>query len=431
MNPSWLKRVMGRVVRVWVWLACGVGVGVGVAGAQPFEVGFDRPSMDRWMYPHNATPGQRPTAPVFGTLGDESGVDSRHGQFLVGFELEGRVPTGLDLGRYRILGCRLSLTVSRDLAYVLDDTEDPVGSYLEAGLPGAVADPDPGRPVELFGVGYRNGFTEETFREDSPFGRADTGQRNAYAAGYGVDGVLVDVGNNVGKTNELFPSFVARPFAVGRVEGLAAGETVLGGTVMRFELNLADPLVEAYVRRACRSGRLRWMVTSLQTSGFGGTPAWAEFHTRDSVLGDAPRMVLSGVVFGEEDTDGDGLPDDWERHYLGGLGGGGDGDSDGDGASDAEEYAAGTDPGDRGDVLVMGVERAEDGDGVRVRFRHAPGRRYGLEASADLREWSLVAGVEAVYEVGTAWAGFRVPGGVVAGFPFLRVRVEVGGVAAP
>ena len=51
------------------------------------------------------------------------------------------------------------------------------------------------------------------------------------------------------------------------------------------------------------------------------------------------RNPLSAV-----DTDGDGLPDDWEQHYFGNLDQTGAGHGDSDGLTNAQDFLAGTDP---------------------------------------------------------------------------------------
>lgn len=389
---------------------------------QPIDLTLATPTMDRWMYPHNASPGARSTAPVFGTLGDEAGVDSRHGQFLVGFDLAGLVTPHLGPSRYLLRQCRLSVMVSRHQSFLLDPTPDAPSSYLPAGHPDLTADPDPGRPIELFGVGYRNGFTAESFAEDSPFGRADMGQRNAYAAGFDPHGALIDVGNNVGKTNVAFPVFEAHPFAVGTSATVTPGDLVPAGTVLDFELNLTDPLVAQYLQEACHTGRLRLMLTSLQTSGFGGQPAWTELHTRESVLGDPPRLVLSGTAVRPEDTDGDGLPDDWERHFFGSLAPTAAEDADHDGLPNGAEWEAGTHPDQPGDVLALAVTVTSAGNTTAIRFRAAPSRRYALLTSADLLAWEPVADAEPVHELGTGWARFTWPEGASPAARFFQVR---------
>lgn len=65
--------------------------------------------------------------------------------------------------------------------------------------------------------------------------------------------------------------------------------------------------------------------------------------TRDKAGGGA-FLLLKYAVMADPDTDGDGLPDEWEQRYFGNLSRDGTGDSDHDGLTDSEEFAAGTNP---------------------------------------------------------------------------------------
>ncbi len=356
--------------------------------AQLFTVNYAQPSMDRWMYPFNASPGARPTAPVFGTLGDEAGVDSRHGQFLLGFEVGGNIPAGLGATNYIIRRATLRATISRDKAFRFDPTFDAFTTFFPTNDPAFTPDADVGRPIELFGTGFRNDFTAETFAEDAPFGSSASGGRNAFAAGYSTNGTLVDVGNNIGKTNAAFPVFEVHSFAIGQAVGVAAGELVPSGTTIRFELNLTDPFVRQYLQEGCDSGRLRFTITGLHTSEFGGAPAWPEFYTRDSVLGTPPTLEIEGVAIRPNDSDGDGLPDDWEQACFSSLAPTADEDPDADGSPNRAEWIAGTEPQVASDTLaIRSVHRSAQGVTV-ITFHHAPARRYVIEYSNDLVTWS-------------------------------------------
>lgn len=58
----------------------------------------------------------------------------------------------------------------------------------------------------------------------------------------------------------------------------------------------------------------------------------------------------------EEDADGDGLPDDWERQYFGSPSAcAPEGDPDEDGLTNCQEYLAGTDPTDGGSCLRVAI----------------------------------------------------------------------------
>ncbi len=381
--------------------------GAAVLRSDEFLVEYPQPALDRWMYPFNASPGVRPSAPVFGTFGDGYGVDTRHGQFLLGFETSDDIPPHHPPDRYLIQRAVVTAVLRSDQTFVFDPTADPFGSFLPTNSPAFVPDPDAGRPVELFGAGFRNEFSAESFLEDSPFGSPSPGRRNAYAAGYSIQGELVDVSNNVGKTNEAFAPFPATPFALGSVTNVAPGEPVPADTRMLFALNLADPFTVQYLRDSLASGRLRLFITSLHGSeevtepGQQFTPRWPDFATRDNLLYDPPTLTIEGVIVTDTDTDADGLPDDWERFYFGDLTHGGEDDPDGDGAVNRAELAAGTDPNSSESVLRIINQRSEDNT-VILRFPFAASQVYRVEVGESLASWQTATGTFTYPEIGIA-----------------------------
>jgi hypothetical protein len=97
-----------------------------------------------------------------------------------------------------------------------------------------------------------------------------------------------------------------------------------------------------------------------------------------------------------EDTDGDGLPDAWERLLSQQMGGGlgigdisGEGDADGDGISNLLEYLAGTYAYDPQDGFRLNLVEFVDGQ-ARLEFMVVRGHRYTLYASEDLETWSPI-----------------------------------------
>lgn len=349
---------------------------------------WDAPTLDRWMYPFNATPGTRPRAPVFGTLGDDAGVDSLHGQFILAFDTTNQVPAGRPLTAYLVRRAVFEATVAVGDAFLLDPTPDLFGSFFPTNDLRFVADDDPGRPVELFGTGFRGGFTAATFPEDGPFGGGGPGERNAFAAGFNAAAELVDVGNHVGKTNAALAPFPAEPFAAGNVTNHAAGEPVPAGARMRFELNLADPRVRGYVLRGLRDGRLWFTLASLHGGTLGGQVQYPDFATRENLLYDAPSLQLELTLVEPEDTDGDGLPDDWERHYFGDLTPAAADDPDQDGAAHAAELAAGSDPADAASSPRLILRGGTNG--WELAWSWLPAFQPRPETSADTRSWTPV-----------------------------------------
>jgi len=76
-------------------------------------------------------------------------------------------------------------------------------------------------------------------------------------------------------------------------------------------------------------------------------------------------VASNAVVFtvGEIDSDGDGLPDNWELQYFGNLSQGANGDPDGDGVTNLQEYQQGRNP--------TKSALADDGDFVNLKV-HTP-----------------------------------------------------------
>lgn len=356
-----------------------------------------QPTLDRLMYPFVPDGGTRGIAYTFGSF--DSRFDTRDAQVLLGWDTAGSaVPAGLKPSRYLLRRARISVLVVSEFSFEHDPTHDTAWTYA-TNAPGYVKDADLGRPAEIMGAAFRNGFTAESFRETSPFGFVGSfvssniaiQTRNAYAAVFGRDGALVDVANHVGQANLVYTNgtFEVTPWAVGKAEGVEPGALVPPGTWFTFDMDLTDPMVAGYVQSGLAEGRLRFFLTSLHPAaqtGFGGAGAYPYWSLRENLLGEAPRIEVSGVAVTGEDVGGNGLPDDWERFYFGQAGAEPGADGDGDGVSNRGEWLAGTDPTRRASALVISGMRWTPA-GMTFRFPPAPGRTHEVEFSVDLVEW--------------------------------------------
>ena len=80
-----------------------------LAQTQLFELSYDAPSLDRWNYPFNGSPGSRLSASTFGAV-ELDGFDDHDAQLVLGFATSSDVPTGLDGLEYQVLSARVTIT---------------------------------------------------------------------------------------------------------------------------------------------------------------------------------------------------------------------------------------------------------------------------------------------------------------------------------
>ena len=261
--------------------------------ANPANATAILPTGDKYMYPFiNDSPsgGKRDYASVFGAYGDidypDYNFDDRDAQFFLDFQTQALAPAGKGISSYRVVSMTLTVVVLKyieDMGFNYDPTPDPLSTFLDRST-----DSDAGRPMELFGVGYRSGWTRANFTEDSPFKSVDgyNQVRNVYALDFDSNGTARDVSNNVDDRFETNPWAVAdSPGFIdlndNYVESpIAPGSLMPEGRVLRFQVNTSNPAVAAYLQESLNAGRLHLMVSSLYgtTERSSSIP---KFYTKD------------------------------------------------------------------------------------------------------------------------------------------------------
>jgi hypothetical protein len=265
------------------------------------------------MYPFNFGAGGEVSASVFAAL-EQVGFDDRDAQFLLGWTTSGQINTGRGIRGYRVTSAIVTVTISTGDRWVYDNTFDSVRTSYPLGDPAYLPDSDAGKPVEIWGVGYRGGFSLLTFNESSPYSNGSPfppveGVRNCFAAEIDVTGAATDVSRQVEFRREAYP------FAIGQVPTATVGTAVPADSNMAFTLNVSDPAIQAYLGRSMNLGRLQFMISTLSpaTGGPGGgtgNPTYPGFYTKENALAlpliARPKLRLELAYVDPGDYNGDG-----------------------------------------------------------------------------------------------------------------------------
>lgn len=314
---------------------CAVGVFAMQGMAEMVMVDYTGPSLDRWMYPFNFTNGTRTSASTFGAL-NEPDFDNRDGQFIVGWDTGADITAGLGESSYTIVSAVVRVATDQG-GFIFDDSYDAYQTYLLPEDGEFVADGDPGRPITLFGLGYRNGFDVTSFQENSSWGPTGVTYRqvrNAYATDF-VMGVADDVSINVDQR------FDPAPFAVGAAP-VTPGAAVPADTDFTFDINVDDSDVQAYFKQALDNGRVHLVLTSLHPAVEQGG-VFVSWYTKENLFGAgfSARLSLTVQVGPAADFNDDGVVDGMDlAALLAGWGQAGASDLNGDGTTDGMDLAA-------------------------------------------------------------------------------------------
>ena len=257
------------------------------------------PTYDRWMYQFNMSSpaGNRPDAGTFMT--DDNRFDYRDAQAYFAFSLTNDIPTGLGAENYEVLSCRVNITMGAGEA-VYDDTQDGWETYL---YPTNFVDSDAGRPMELFGAGWRTNYTPWTFGEDGPYSTPpvfDFGNtnayvwkniRNVYALGF-KDGQPVDVSNSIDPDNTGTNGYDPVVFAIGKTD-LMPGDSVPLGTTFAFDIDTANTNIQAYLANSLNDGIVSFVLASLQFSTQTNRTGYPSWDQKESVVGTPASLELT------------------------------------------------------------------------------------------------------------------------------------------
>ena len=242
-----------------------------------------------------------PDSNAFVPLGNQG--PARLGMPLIAFDTTSEVPSGLSASQYQVSSVKLTATMASSTfpgeSLFYDDTPDAQAEILADIQSGNF---DSQRPFELYGVGFREGFTGFEFAippsDPTLLDELNKVHPNnavgylAYPISSDAGGQPLDVSNSItggfsatAPGNTTLP-FDPTPWAIG-VTDLAVGSAIPDNTTFTFDVDLTEPGVLAYVQQSLSDGGLGFFLSSLTLAsqpGLGVFP-YPQWYLRESLGG--------------------------------------------------------------------------------------------------------------------------------------------------
>lgn len=339
---------------------------------------WTKPDLDTWAYVNGGSGGSRFYAPSFtggffidaetNEFVERPAIEpTRLASLMMAFDTSTDITTGLSPARYSIQSVSVTARVANGtigLPIYEDQAPTPSG-YLADYLGSEI---DARQPMELFGVGFREGYTGYDFTgsgSDPKLFSENTGVYTASDGGY-VPYPIVgdatqpesyrDVSNNItggfSATSDLNHTdpFFAEPWAIGTAD-LSVGDSIPDDTTFTFELDLESFGVLGYLQQSLSNGGLGFFLSTLhlteQTANTGAYPQWYTNNSVDPITGEPvfflpnaepPTLTINYLILpnpGDFDDDNDVDAVDlgiWQSDFGSGSGADADGDGDSDGS---------------------------------------------------------------------------------------------------